>query len=189
VGRQIALHKENSCPNSVPAHFHVSWLSDFIFYPKPNLVEITLRLGFRRKYPSRLGWRTDRKFLRNPNLNEIIRNPYINRFTNHFSIHSQPSYPQKVVLHSITARFCLRPYHFAVWKLKIRYVKHGGVYYLMSHYMTYFWDTRQNLCNFNSWRRMYNNPDEVIRLTNNHNPVEHAHWLTTAWIMSLYPQR
>ena len=44
-----------------------------------------------------------------------IRNPYINRFTNHFSIHSQPSYPQKVVLHSITARFCLRPYHFAIW--------------------------------------------------------------------------
>jgi hypothetical protein len=34
-----------------------------------------------------------------------IRNPYINHFTNHFSIHSQPSYPQKVVLHSITARF------------------------------------------------------------------------------------
>ena len=27
-----------------------------------------------------------------------IRNPYINRFTNHFSIHSYPSYPQKVVL-------------------------------------------------------------------------------------------
>jgi hypothetical protein len=26
-----------------------------------------------------------------------IRNPYINRFTNHFSIHSYPSYPQKVV--------------------------------------------------------------------------------------------
>ena len=25
-----------------------------------------------------------------------IRNPYINRFTNHFCIHSQPSYPQKV---------------------------------------------------------------------------------------------
>ena len=44
-----------------------------------------------------------------------IRNPYINRFTNHFSIHSQPSYPQKVVLHSITTRFCLRPYHFAIW--------------------------------------------------------------------------
>jgi hypothetical protein len=44
-----------------------------------------------------------------------IRNPYINRFTNHFSIHSQPSYPQKVVLHSITAWFCLRPYHFAIW--------------------------------------------------------------------------
>jgi hypothetical protein len=43
-----------------------------------------------------------------------IRNPYINRFTNHFYIHSQPSYPQKVVLHSITARFCLRPYHFAI---------------------------------------------------------------------------
>jgi hypothetical protein len=30
-----------------------------------------------------------------------IRNPYINRFTNHFSIHSQPSYLQKVALHSI----------------------------------------------------------------------------------------
>jgi hypothetical protein len=42
-----------------------------------------------------------------------IRNPYINRFTNHFSVHSQPSYPQKVVLHSITARLCPRPYHFA----------------------------------------------------------------------------
>ena len=37
-----------------------------------------------------------------------IRNPYINRFTNHFSIRSWPSDPQKVVLHSITARFCLR---------------------------------------------------------------------------------
>ena len=44
-----------------------------------------------------------------------IQNPYINRFTNNFSIHLQPSYPQKVVLHSITARFCLRPYHFAIW--------------------------------------------------------------------------
>ena len=44
-----------------------------------------------------------------------IRNPYINRFTNHFSIHSQSSYPQKVVLHSITARFCPRPYHFVIW--------------------------------------------------------------------------
>jgi hypothetical protein len=45
-----------------------------------------------------------------------IRNPSINHFTNHFSIHSQPSYPQKVVfIHSITARFCLRPHHFAIW--------------------------------------------------------------------------
>ena len=43
-----------------------------------------------------------------------IRNPYINRFTNHFSIHSQPSYPQKVVLHPSTARFSHRPYHFAM---------------------------------------------------------------------------
>ena len=34
VGRQSALHKKNSC-NSGSAHFHVSWLSDFIFYPKP----------------------------------------------------------------------------------------------------------------------------------------------------------
>jgi hypothetical protein len=51
-----------------------------------------------------------------------IRNPYINRFTNHFSIHSLPSYHQKVVLHSITARFCLRPsfrnvdFHFRTYK-------------------------------------------------------------------------
>ena len=44
-----------------------------------------------------------------------IRNPYINRFTNYFSIHSKPSYPQKVVLHSITARFCLRSYYSAIW--------------------------------------------------------------------------
>ena len=43
-----------------------------------------------------------------------IRNPYINCFTNHFSIQSLPSYPQKVVLHSITARFSLRPSHFAI---------------------------------------------------------------------------
>ena len=34
---------------------------------------------------------------------------------NHFSIHSKPSYPQKVVLHSITARFCLRSYYSAIW--------------------------------------------------------------------------
>jgi hypothetical protein len=40
-----------------------------------------------------------------------IINPYINRFANHFSIHSKPSYPQKVVLHSITAQFCLRSYY------------------------------------------------------------------------------
>jgi len=44
-----------------------------------------------------------------------IRNPCINRFINHFSLHSQPSYPQKVVLHLITARFCLRRYHFVIW--------------------------------------------------------------------------
>ena len=43
-----------------------------------------------------------------------IGNPYINRFTDHFSIHSLPSYPQKVVLHSITARFCLRSYDFDI---------------------------------------------------------------------------
>jgi hypothetical protein len=45
-----------------------------------------------------------------------IRNPYINRFTNHFSIHSSPSYPQKLVLHSITARFCLRSYYSSILK-------------------------------------------------------------------------
>jgi hypothetical protein len=43
-----------------------------------------------------------------------IRNPYINHFPNHFSIHSWPSYPQKVVLHSITARFSLGPYDFVI---------------------------------------------------------------------------
>ena len=42
------------------------------------------------------------------------RNPYINCFTNNFSIHSYPSYPQKVALHSITARFTLRPYDFVI---------------------------------------------------------------------------
>jgi hypothetical protein len=30
------------------------------------------------------------------------------------SIHSKPSCPQKVVLHSITARFCLRSYYSAI---------------------------------------------------------------------------
>jgi hypothetical protein len=38
VGRQSALHKENSgfvAGTLVSAHFHVLWLSDFIFYPKP----------------------------------------------------------------------------------------------------------------------------------------------------------
>jgi hypothetical protein len=34
---------------------------------------------------------------------------FINLFTNHFSIHTYPPYPQKVVLHSITAQFSLRP--------------------------------------------------------------------------------
>jgi hypothetical protein len=43
-----------------------------------------------------------------------IQNPYLNRFTNTFSIHSWPSYPKKVVLHSITARSFLRPYYFAI---------------------------------------------------------------------------
>ena len=50
-----------------------------------------------------------------------IRNPYINRFTNHFSIHSLPSYPQKVVLHSITARFRLRSYDFDIC---LPFIKH-----------------------------------------------------------------
>ena len=43
-----------------------------------------------------------------------IQNPYIYRFTNNCSIHSWSSYPQKVVLHSITARSSLRPYYFAI---------------------------------------------------------------------------
>ena len=79
VGRQSALHKENSGFAAPTLGLHIS----------------TFR-GYQILFS--------------------IRNPYINHFTNHFSIHSQPSYPQKVVfIHSITARFCLRPYHFAIW--------------------------------------------------------------------------
>jgi hypothetical protein len=78
VGRQSALHKENSIFAAPTLGRHISTFC-----------------GYQILFS--------------------IRNPYINRFTNHFSIHSQPSYHQKVVLHSITARFCLRPYHFAIW--------------------------------------------------------------------------
>ena len=77
VGRQSALHKENSGFAAPTLGRHIS----------------TFR-GYRILF--------------------AIRNLYINRFTNHFSIHSYPSYPQKVVLHSITARFSLRPYHFVI---------------------------------------------------------------------------
>ena len=78
VGRQSALHKENSGFAAPTLGQHIS----------------TFR-GYQILFS--------------------IWNPYINRFTNHFYIHSQPSYPQKVVLHSITARFCLRSYHFTIW--------------------------------------------------------------------------
>ena len=61
VGRQSALHKENS------------------EFPAPTLGRhISTFRGYQILFS--------------------IRNPYINRFTNHFSIHSQPSYSQKVVL-------------------------------------------------------------------------------------------
>jgi hypothetical protein len=53
-----------------------------------------------------------------------IRNPYIHRFTNHFSIHSKPSYPQKVVLQSITARFCLRSYDSAICLPFFKHLSH-----------------------------------------------------------------
>jgi hypothetical protein len=34
--RELYIRKKLICPcNSAFAHFHVSWLSDFIFYPKP----------------------------------------------------------------------------------------------------------------------------------------------------------
>ena len=61
VGRQSALHKENSEFAAPTLGRHIS----------------TFR-GYQILFS--------------------IRNPYINRFTNHFSIHSQPSYSQKVVL-------------------------------------------------------------------------------------------
>ena len=77
VGRQSALHKENS-------GFAASTPCRHIF---------TFR-GYRILFS--------------------IRNPYINCFTNNFSIHSYPCYPQKVALHSITARFTLRPYDFVI---------------------------------------------------------------------------
>ena len=35
VGRRSALHKENSGFAAPTQGRHVSWLSDFIFYPKP----------------------------------------------------------------------------------------------------------------------------------------------------------
>ena len=42
-----------------------------------------------------------------------IQNPYINRFTNTFSIHSWPFYPQKVVLqHDLSLDPIISPYHF-----------------------------------------------------------------------------
>jgi hypothetical protein len=78
VGRQSALHKENSEFAAPTLGRHIS----------------TFR-GYQILFS--------------------IQSPYINCFTNHFYIHSQPFYPQKVVLHSITARFFLRPYHFAIW--------------------------------------------------------------------------
>jgi hypothetical protein len=79
VGRQSALHKENSGFAAPTLGRHIS----------------TFR-GYRILFS--------------------IQIPYINRFTNHFSIHSLPSYPQKVVLHSSTARFShtCRPYHFVI---------------------------------------------------------------------------
>ena len=77
VGRQSALHKENSGFATPTLGRHIS----------------TFR-GYQILFS--------------------IQNPYINRFTNHFSIHSKLSNPQKVVLHSSTTRFSHRPYHFAM---------------------------------------------------------------------------
>ena len=62
-----------------------------------------------------------------------IRNPYINRFTNHFSIHSQPSYPQKVVLHSIAARFCLRSYDSAIFQTFFKHLSQKTTITAMYH--------------------------------------------------------
>ena len=72
---ELCMRKAADLPsNSWSAHFHVSWLLDFVFYHKP----------------------------------------YMDRFTSHFSVHSWPSCPRRVVLHSITARFSLRPYDFVI---------------------------------------------------------------------------
>ena len=76
VGRQSALHNENSGFTAPTLGWHIS----------------TFR-GYQILFS--------------------IRNPCINRFTNHFSIHSLPSYPRKLVLHSSTARFSHRPHHFS----------------------------------------------------------------------------
>jgi hypothetical protein len=74
VEGQIALHKENSGFAAPTLGRHISWLSDFIFYPK---------LLYKSLHQS-------------------------------FCIHSWPSYTQKMVLHSSTARLSHRPYHFAM---------------------------------------------------------------------------
>jgi hypothetical protein len=77
MSESSTYEKQRICRcNSASTHFHVSWLSDFIFYPKP--LYKSLRQSF--------------------------------------------SIPQKVVLHSITAQFCLRPsfrhvdFHFRTYK-------------------------------------------------------------------------
>ena len=87
VGRQSTLHKQNS-GFAGPAHFHVSWLSDFIFYPKP--------------------------------LYKSLHQSFFYSFITYIC-----KYPQKVVLHSITARFPFRPYDLVIslpfWNMILRY--------------------------------------------------------------------
>jgi hypothetical protein len=63
--------------NSGSAHFHISWLFDFIFYQKP--------------------------------LYKSLHQSFFYSF-----ITILPSETEKVVLHSITARFSLRPYDFVI---------------------------------------------------------------------------
>ena len=109
------------CSKSERFFYRTMWISPRFLCRLTALIMLLLPFNDRACYirkPSNLPHRSyDRHIstFRGYRFLFSIRNPYINRFTNYFSIHSKPSYPQKVVLHSITARFCLRSYYSAIW--------------------------------------------------------------------------